>query len=100
MKTSPLAAFSSLFYHIADLHTILPWLEYDPVMSQQCTSFKFDFEATSVDMFELHFHLGSSINSNAFVNETCCLLLAWHFERIYAVRYNPYSKTSIKLFSF
>ena len=53
-----------------------------------------------MDMLELHFHLGFSINSNAFVNDTCCLLLARHFERIYAVRYNPYSKTSIKWFSF
>ena len=100
MKTCHLAAFSSLFYHISDLHTILPWLEYDPVMSQQCTPFKFEVEATSVDMLELHFHLGPSINSNSFVNDTCCLLLAWYFERIYAVRYNPYSKTSIKWFSF
>ena len=100
MKTCHLAAFSSLFYDISDLHTILPWLEYDPVMSQQCTPFKFEVEAASVDMLELYFHLGPSINSNAFVNDTCCLLPAWHFERIYAVRYNPYSKTSIRWFSF
>ena len=100
MKTCHLAAFSSLFYHIADLHTILSWLEYRPVMSQQCTRFKFEVEAASVDMFQLYFHLGPSINSNAFVNGTCCLLPAWHFEGIYAVRYNPYSKTSIKWFSF
>ena len=100
MKICHLAAFSSMFYHISDLHTILPWLEYDPVKSQQCTSFKFEVEAASVDMLELYFHLGPSIKSNAFVNDTCCLLPAWHFERIYAVRYNPYSKTSTKWFSF
>ena len=100
MKTCHLAAFSSLFYHISVLHTILAWLEYDPVMSQQCTPFKFEVKAASVDMLELYCHLGPSINSNAFVNDTCCLLPAWHFERIYAVRYNPYSKTSIKWFSF
>ena len=100
MKTCQVAALSSLFNHIFDLRTILPWLEYDPTMSQQCTPFKFEVEATSVDMLELHFHLGPSINSNAFVNDTFCLLLAWHFERIYAVRYNPYCKTSIKWFSF
>ena len=80
MKTCNLAAFSSLFYHISDLCTILPWLEYDPVMSQQCKPFKFEVEAASVDMLELHFHLGPSINSNAFVNNTSCLLLARHFE--------------------
>ena len=66
MKTCHLAASSSLFYHISDLHTILPWLEYDPVMSQQCTPFKFEVEAASVDMLELYFNLGPSINSNAF----------------------------------
>ena len=62
MKTCHMAAFSSLFCHISDLHTILPWLEYDPVMFQQCTPFKFEVEAASVDMLELHFHLGPSIN--------------------------------------
>ena len=81
MKTCHLTVFSSLFYHIFDLLTLLTWLEYDPVMSQQCTPFKFDVEATSVDMHELNFHLGLSINSNAFVNDTSCLLLAWHFEK-------------------
>ena len=55
METCHLAAFSALFYQIFDLHTTLPWLEYDPTMSQQCTSFKFEVEATSVDMLELHF---------------------------------------------
>ena len=100
MKICHLAAFSSLFYHISDLHTILTWHEYDPAMSQQCTPCKFEVEVASVDMLELHFHLGPSINSNAFANDTCCLLLAWHFERTYAVRYNPCSKTSIKWFSF
>ena len=81
MKTCHLAAFSSLFYDIFDLHTISPWLEYDLFMSQQCTPFKFEVEAISMDMLELHFYLGSSINSNAFVNDTSCLLLAWHFEK-------------------
>ena len=81
MTTCHLAAFSSLFCHIFDLHTILPWFVYDPVMSQQCTPFKFEVEATSVDMLELHFHLGPSINSNAFVNDTSSLLLAWQFEK-------------------
>ena len=81
MKTCHLAALSSLFYHIFDLLTFLRWLEYDPVMSQQCTSFTFEVEATSVDMLEIHIHLGPSINSNAFVNDTSCLLLAWHFEK-------------------
>ena len=80
VKTCHLAVFSSLFYYIFDLHTILPWLGYDPVMSQQCTPFKFEVEAASVDMLELHFHLGPSINSNAFVNGTSYLLLARHFE--------------------
>ena len=100
MKTCHLAAFSSLFYHISDVHTILPWLEYDPAMSQQCSTFKFEVEAASVDMLELYFQFGPSINSSAFANDTCSLLPACHIERIYAVRYNPYSKTSIKWFSF
>ena len=81
MKTCHLAAFSSFFYHISDLHTILPWLECDPVMSQQSTPFKFEVEAASVDMLELYLHLSPSINSNAFVNDTCCLLPAWHLEK-------------------
>ena len=43
-------------------------------MSQQCTLFKVVVEETSVEIFELHFHLGPSVNSNAFVNGTSCHL--------------------------
>ena len=71
VKTCHLGAFSSLFYHIFDFHTSLPWLEYDPTMSQQCTTFKFEVEATSVEMFELHFSFGSLYKFRC--------LCEWHF---------------------
>ena len=81
-KTCHFAAFSSLFYHTSDFHTILPWLEYDPTTSQQCTALKFEAEATSEEIFlSYNFTLGPSIHSGAFVNGTSCLLLVWHSEK-------------------
>ena len=67
-------------------------------MSQQSALFKVVIDETSVEIFQLYFHLGPSINSNVFMNGTSYLLLDWYFEkklckrnfeRIYAVRYNP-----------
>ena len=39
------------FYHIFGLHSILSLLEYEPPFSQQCTLFKIEVEATSVENF-------------------------------------------------
>ena len=72
-------------------------------MSQQCTLFKVVVVETSVEIFESYFSFGSLYKFKCFC-KWHFLLLAWYleknlckrnFERIYAVRYNPYSKTSI-----
>ena len=50
-------------------------------MSQQSALFKAVIEGTSMEIFELYFHSGPSINSNVFMNGTSYLLLAWYFEK-------------------
>ena len=62
IKTCHLAAFSSLFYHIFDLHAILLWLEYDPTMSQQCTTFRLKWRQHHWKCLRYIFHLGLSKN--------------------------------------